>query len=105
MAIEDGMWSEWRGPKDDQQPRKLSQGELAKLLAPFRIKPRTVWPIGPRIGSSKKGYRREWFEAAWSAYCPEAGTTAQPNKTRHLERPERHIGGTQLAQGVGNVPA
>jgi len=29
------MWSEWRGIHGNQQPRKLSQGELAKLLEPF----------------------------------------------------------------------
>jgi hypothetical protein len=40
----DGLWSEWQGLRGDQQPRRLSQGELARLLAPFAIRPKTIWP-------------------------------------------------------------
>jgi hypothetical protein len=84
LAIEDGMWSEWRGLKDDQQPRKLSQGELARLLAPFAIKPRTVWPLRRTASSrSKSGYYRRQFEEAWSAYC-EAHTATQPSNITYL---------------------
>jgi hypothetical protein len=97
IAIEDGLWAEWRGIRDDQQPRNLSQGELARLLAPFRIRPKSIWPTGPRVkGSGGKGYRREWFEQAWQSYCPqpdpsETGTAAQPSNIRYLQRPK---GGT-----------
>jgi len=33
--IEESGWSEYRGMRDDQQPKKLSQGEMARLLKPF----------------------------------------------------------------------
>jgi hypothetical protein len=79
-----GLWSEWRGPRDDQTPRKLSQGEMARMLAPFGIRPKTIWP--PRRGTrdrSAKGYLRKQFEAAWAAYC--SGTPAQPRNVRYLD--------------------
>jgi Protein of unknown function (DUF3631) len=41
-GADDAMWPEWRGINGNQQPRKLSQGELAKLLEPFQIRPRTI---------------------------------------------------------------
>jgi hypothetical protein len=79
-----GLWSEWRGPRDDQTPRKLSQGELARMLAPFGIRPKTIWP--PRRGTrdrSAKGYLRKQFEAAWASYCS-GGTPAHPSNVRYL---------------------
>ena len=81
--IPDGLWSEWRGPRDDQTPRQLSPGEMARLLAPFGIRPKTVWP--PRRGTrdrSVKGYHRKQFEAIWAAYCD--GTPAQHGNVRYL---------------------
>jgi hypothetical protein len=63
--MDDAAWGEWRGIRDDRQPRKLSQGELARLLAPFGIRPRSIWP--PRRTSeskSAKGYLRRDFEKA-----------------------------------------
>jgi hypothetical protein len=79
-----GLWSEWRGPRDDQTPRKLSQGEMARMLSPFGIRPKTIWP--PRRGTrgrSAKGYHRTQFEAAWASYCD--GTPAQHSNVRNLE--------------------
>ena len=86
VEMDDSMWSEWRGLRDDQQPRRLSQGELARLLAPFGIKPRSIWPLRrvEKGESSRKGYYRVQFEHAWSSYCSEAGTPAHPGKVRHL---------------------
>ena len=53
---------DWKGLRDDQQPRRLSQGELARLLKGFRIRPKAIWPQQRKEGAkSKKGYRREWF--------------------------------------------
>ena len=43
-AMDDAGWSEYRGPHGDQQPRKLTPGELARLLQSFGIRPRTIWP-------------------------------------------------------------
>jgi hypothetical protein len=79
--IDDAPWSEWRGVRDDQQPRRLSQGELARLLRPFRIRPRTVWPMRT---TSAKGYYRHQFEQAWRNYCDGQaadGTPSQPSRT------------------------
>lgn len=89
-AMEDTIWSEWTGVNDDQQPRKLTQGMLARLLREaFQIRPRTVWPLQRKPGDkSNKGYCREQFEAAWRNYCPvedaEDGTPAQSSKIKYL---------------------
>jgi hypothetical protein len=81
-----GLWSEWRGPRDDQTPRKLTPGEMARMLAPFGIRPKTIWP--PRRGTrdrSAKGYLRKQFAAAWASYCSSGGTPAQPQNVRYLD--------------------
>jgi len=85
-GLEDAMWSEWRGTRGDQQAHKLSQGELSKLLRPFRITPKSIWPLGRRPGAkSSKGYHRQQFAAAWHSYLDgEDGTSAQPNNIKKL---------------------
>jgi len=85
-GLEDGLWSEWRGIADDQHPHRLSQGELARLLAAFGIRPRTIWPT-PRGLQTKsfKGYYRSQFEAAWKSYCSD-GTPSQSSNFRYLHR-------------------
>jgi hypothetical protein len=78
LEIEESGWSEYRGPCDDRQARKLTQSELARLLRPFGIRPRTFWPHGPRKGgSSRKGYLRAEFEKAWASYCASTVTPSQ----------------------------
>src|SRR5262245_36654929 len=73
IDIDDASWSEWRGLRDDRQPRKLTPGELARLLQPFGIRPRSIWPAQRRSDSkSSKGYLRSQFEKAWASYCPAA---------------------------------
>jgi hypothetical protein len=80
-ARSDGFWGEWRGPNDERPPRKLTQGELARLLRPFQIRARTIWPPQRRPGDrSKRGYLRSQFEAAWRAYC------ASPARRHRLAR-------------------
>jgi hypothetical protein len=87
VGMEDAGWADWRGLRDDQQPRHLSQGELARLLAPFGIRPGSIWPRRRNQESkSRKGYLRSQFERAWRAYCDSAGTPAQPNKSARLHR-------------------
>jgi hypothetical protein len=86
LELEDGLWSEWRGLSDNRPPRKLTQSELAKLLSPFRISPKTIWPAQRRPGDkSARGYMRSQFETAWASYCP-ADTPTQPSKIIHLPR-------------------
>jgi Protein of unknown function (DUF3631) len=83
--LADGPWCEWRGVRDDQSPRRLSQGELARLLTSFGIRPRSIWPPRRDAGSkSAKGYHRSQFEAAWRSYCDRDGTPARPKDIRHL---------------------
>jgi Protein of unknown function (DUF3631) len=85
LGLEDNFWNEWSGPHDDQSPRKLTQNELSRLLRPFGIRPKTVWPARRRLGDkSGRGYFRSQFEQAWRAYCPSADTPAQPSKIIEL---------------------
>jgi Protein of unknown function (DUF3631) len=85
--MDDAGWSEWRGLHEDQQPRPLTQGQLALILKPFGIRPRSIWPRGRKPGSkSRKGYLRDQFEKAWRQYCAEGGTAAQPSNIRWLHR-------------------
>jgi Protein of unknown function (DUF3631) len=82
LDIDESGWAEYRGARDDQSPRKLSPGEMARLLRPFGIRPCSLWPAAKRRkGTSRKGYRRNQFESAWARYCePTAGTPAQGSK-------------------------
>ncbi len=58
IAEEEWGWSAWR------KGRSLDQWGLSRLLAPFKIKPRTI-----RIAAgTAKGYMREWFTDAWCRY-------------------------------------
>ncbi len=83
-ALEDAVWSEWRGLRGDQPMRRLSQADLAMMLNPFGIRSKTIWPPNRSAGSrSAKGYLRSQFEAAWRSYCSD-DTPSQPNNIRHL---------------------
>jgi Protein of unknown function (DUF3631) len=87
IGLDDGLWNEWRGPNDNRPPRKLTQGELSRLLRPFGIRPKTIWPTRRRLGDmSCRGYLRSQFETAWRAYCPSADTPTQPSKIISLAR-------------------
>ena len=84
-GADDAMWSEWRGIHGNQQPRRLSQGELARLLEPFHIRPQTIRTISEASGKpTAKGYYRAQLEAAWQAYCKNDVTPSQPNNIRRL---------------------
>ena len=68
VAPDDSPWDEWRGPIGDQQPHRLTQSELARLLRPFHIRPRSMWPKKRAADTkSTKGYQREHFRDAWQA--------------------------------------
>jgi hypothetical protein len=86
LEIEESGWDEYRGPRDDQVSRKLTQGEMARLLRPFGIRPRSVWPPGGRSkrGASRKGYHRTQFESAWARYCETDGTPAHRSNVAYL---------------------
>ncbi|MET0532481.1 MAG: DUF3631 domain-containing protein [Microvirga sp.] len=84
LGLEDSLWHDWRGLKDDRAPRKLNQSELARLLRGFGITPRTIWPPHRHPGAkSRRGYLKVQFEIAWASYCP-ADTPTQSSKIKYL---------------------
>jgi putative DNA primase/helicase len=67
-GMETRPWPEWRAGKP------ITQRQLARLLEPFGVQPRTI-----RIGETTlKGYVRESFTDAFSRYLPK---TALPSAT------------------------
>jgi hypothetical protein len=71
-ALDGAPWSEWTGIREDRQPRPLTQGELARLLKGFNIRPQTI-----RQGDeTSKGYYRSQFEDAYRSYCRRPDDTA-----------------------------
>ena len=54
IGLDDALWNEWHGPNDDRPPRKLTQGELSRLLRPFGIRPKTIWPTRRRLGDMRR---------------------------------------------------
>src|SRR5262249_42439934 len=64
VEIEGHPWLEFRGGK------AITANGLARLLAPFGIKPETI-----RVGDrTPKGYRLAQFEDAFSRYLPQEGS-------------------------------
>jgi hypothetical protein len=80
-----GLWSDWRGEKGTDTPRPITPGIVAKLLAPFGVRPVTIWPLrrGPD-SKSARGYHRHQFEAAWASYCPETDTPTHSSKIKRI---------------------
>jgi hypothetical protein len=61
IARDDRPWGEWRSG------RPITLRQIARLLRPFRIKPRDI-----RFGTKVlKGYERDQFADAWSRYLPD----------------------------------
>jgi hypothetical protein len=81
-----GLWSDWRGKHDTDTPRSMTQGIMAKLLAPFGIRPATIWPLRRTADTkSSRGYHRHQFEDAWARYCqPEGDSRARCPKVKSL---------------------
>jgi hypothetical protein len=87
-GLEDSLWGEWTGPDGTATPHMLSQGDIGRLLRPFGIRSKTVWPPGRRQDTkSDAGYYRPQFEAAWASYCEPSATPPQANEVRYLSRP------------------
>ena len=78
-ATDDGNWAE---------PKPLTRSGLSKMLSPFGIRTKTIWPRF-RTASSKsgRGYFRSQFEKAWGEYCGEVNTATHASNLRHLARP------------------
>jgi Protein of unknown function (DUF3631) len=86
VELDDGFWNEWGGPQDDRSPHKLTQGELARILKRFQIKPSTVWRLHRQPSDkSSRGYHKHQFEAAWRSYC-RGDTPTQSGRIRYLRQ-------------------
>jgi len=78
---EESPWAEWRAGSP------LTQAQLARLLAPHGIRPRTI-----RLpnGQTPKGYHLDQFADAFARYLPaledSAATTPQPAANRGSSR-------------------
>jgi hypothetical protein len=78
-------WSHFCGVDHNKQPHALTDSDLALMLKPFRIRPRSIWPAHRTPESrSSKGYRRGDFETAWRKYCADDGTASQASNIRSL---------------------
>lgn len=90
--LADAPWSEFRGVRDDQYARPLSQHDLARLLREFGIAPKAIWPHHRHaLGiSSFRGYQREQFEETWRSYCDEPVATAPPLAPREADEEAWH---------------
>ena len=90
--LEDSPWSEWTGLDDTAGPHVLTQGDIGRLLRPFNIRSKTIWPPQRRQGTkSESGYYRRQFEAAWASYCqPSATPPQQANSDTCRDREPPH---------------
>jgi Protein of unknown function (DUF3631) len=86
-AIDNRPWNVWRGPNDDRQPHELTERDLAELLSPFQIYPRTI-----RLSTNTAmGYHQHQFEQAWQEFeIPEPpsspNTPTQPPEIKQLKQ-------------------
>jgi hypothetical protein len=77
VGLEESLWSEWTGLDDTAAPHMLTQGDIGRLLRPFRIRSKTIWPPRRDAGTkSETGYYRSQFEAAWASYCEPSATAS-----------------------------
>jgi hypothetical protein len=47
-GLEDSPWGEWTGLDGTAAPHMLTQGDIGRLLRPFAIRLKTLWPPGRR---------------------------------------------------------
>jgi Protein of unknown function (DUF3631) len=86
-GLEDSLWGEWTGVDDTTAPHRLTQGDIGRLLRPFRIRSKTLWRPQRNSGTkSESGYYRSQFEAAWASYCQTTSTPPHTNKIIYLPR-------------------
>jgi len=87
-GLEDSLRGGWTGVDGTATPHVLSQGDIGRLLRPFGIRSKTVWPPGRRQHTkSDAGYYRWQFEAAWASYCEPSATPPQASEVRYLSWP------------------
>ena len=87
LELPDGLWSEWRGPQDNQVRRDVSGG-LSMMLAPSESGRGRSGLCDGSGGTSAKVHLRSQFETAWASYCDERvrpSETAKSNTHAELE--------------------
>ena len=94
---EDRPWPEWKNGKP------ITKAQLARALAPFGIKPRTI-----RLpsGATPKGYHADDFGDAWGRYVktPQAPQDPIPPGNPPFKTPHRHNGGNQPFSSDSETP-
>ena len=87
-GLEDSRWGEWTGLDGTAGPHMLTQGDIGRLLRPFAVRSKTLWPPGQRPGTkSESGYSRQQFEAAWASYRYQRHTTTGEQIVAAVNRP------------------
>jgi uncharacterized protein DUF3631 len=90
VAMADRPW-----PEMPYSGKPITQGQLAKLLKPFKVYPKQV-----RFGElGFKGYMLEWFEGAWR-YIPADSACAPPGSA---ETPKQRQKSAKFAETNGGV--
>jgi len=84
--MEGGPWSEYRGTWP------ITKSQIARLLAPFVIKPKQLWMNGRKI----RGYERIDFEDAFSRYLSSSETVGavEPSDSKGLSMISESVGST-----------
>jgi hypothetical protein len=72
-GLEDSLWGEWTGVDGTAAPHVLSQGDIGRLLRPFGIRSKTVWPPGRRQHTKSDAGSYRWqFEQHGPAIANQA---------------------------------
>jgi Protein of unknown function (DUF3631) len=70
-------------PLDAFNIEEFNERNLPKVIRKYdhKIKPM------PLSGTTKRGYRREWFVHLWEKYCPEGSTSEQASQASQASQP------------------
>jgi putative DNA primase/helicase len=72
--FEDRPWAEWGKAR-----KPITKVQLARLLAPFDIKPNSIRLHGE--SKTRKGYHRDWFVDAFARYLKSAVSSGTPEQS------------------------
>lgn len=81
QKIETSPWSDWRGKDHSYHAHPITPNDIARLLRPFQIRPRSVEIEGLNL----KGYHRDDFNDVWAAYCPDDREPSPPTQPATIE--------------------
>ncbi|MDA2928290.1 DUF3631 domain-containing protein, partial [Acidobacteria bacterium AH-259-G07] len=90
--MEDRPWPDWKNGFG------ISKAQVARLLAPFGIKPKQLW-IDEK---NQRGYRLEWFEDAFRRYLPRNARSARTQQRQGFQQDWKALE-TELPSGSENA--